>query len=253
MNQKHYNELMKIVADLETEGDGAIAKALHAALGASTTVAADAAAPHADDVAVDRFAAAMKEKLRLARAKGRGGWEHCYPSILSAMLREHVEKGDPLDVANFCAFLWNLKQPITPAAQPAERPDPNEIQGWAVTVNVNAVDILTIGHNSLSGIDNIADFAPVVRNCAEHLLGFIGQNGEDGYVCPAGKAQAAAQKMMDEGFAEIRAIDAFEVYLGEQKHIIGMPGLHAKPCFIAGYMAARKAEIEREGGSDANA
>ncbi|MDR6393479.1 hypothetical protein [Paraburkholderia phenoliruptrix] len=57
----------------------------------------------------------------------------------------------------------------------AERPDPTDIQGWSVTVNVNAQDILTIGHNSLSGIDNIEDFAPVVRNCAEHLLSFIGK------------------------------------------------------------------------------
>ncbi|HEM8535008.1 TPA: hypothetical protein U2Q23_001092 [Burkholderia multivorans] len=44
----------------------------------------------------------MKHKLALARAKGRGGWETCSPADLSRMLREHVEKGDPRDVANFC-------------------------------------------------------------------------------------------------------------------------------------------------------
>ncbi|MFS2103583.1 hypothetical protein [Ralstonia sp. Ralssp135] len=73
---------------------------------------------HPDDVAVDRFAAAMKEKLAQAREKGRGGWEQCDPVELSIMLREHVEKGDPRDVANFCMFLWSLGKPITDAALP---------------------------------------------------------------------------------------------------------------------------------------
>ena len=85
------------------------------------TVAADAAAPtHADDTAVDEFAAVMKEKLAQARAKGRGGWETCNPADLSRMLREHVEKGDPRDVANFCMFLWFHRSPIT-STQPDER------------------------------------------------------------------------------------------------------------------------------------
>ncbi|PCE32789.1 hypothetical protein BZL54_09055 [Burkholderia ubonensis subsp. mesacidophila] len=61
----------------------------------------------------------MKSKLAGARAKGRGGWELCPPAALSRMLREHVEKGDPCDVANFCAFLWNLRAPIV-AAAPAD-------------------------------------------------------------------------------------------------------------------------------------
>lgn len=68
---------------------------------------------HPDDLAVDKFAAAMKEKLAQARAKGRGGWEECDSADLSAMLHEHVAKGDPRDVANFCMFLWSLGQPIT--------------------------------------------------------------------------------------------------------------------------------------------
>ena len=42
MKQSHYNELMKIAADLETEGDGAIAKSLRAALAA---LPSDARAP----------------------------------------------------------------------------------------------------------------------------------------------------------------------------------------------------------------
>lgn len=76
---------------------------------------------HPDDVAVDTFAAAMKGKLALAREKGRGGWEQCDPADLSRMLREHVEKGDPRDVANFCMFLWCLGQPISAAPAAIDR------------------------------------------------------------------------------------------------------------------------------------
>lgn len=69
--------------------------------------------------AVDMFAATMKAKLDDARAKGRSGWEQCDQADLSRMLREHVEKGDPRDVANFCMFLWALGKPIT-APSPAD-------------------------------------------------------------------------------------------------------------------------------------
>uniref|UniRef100_UPI003BEF0140 hypothetical protein n=1 Tax=Burkholderia arboris TaxID=488730 RepID=UPI003BEF0140 len=71
---------------------------------------------HSDDLAVDRFSAELKDKLRLSREKGRGGWEEADPTELSVMLREHVEKGDPRDVGNYCVFLWNLGKPISAAA-----------------------------------------------------------------------------------------------------------------------------------------
>jgi hypothetical protein len=84
--------------------------------------AKDAAAPaqsgEPDDLAVDRFAAAMKDKMAAARAKGRGGWEKCSPEYLTFLLREHVEKGDPRDVANFCMMLWHLESRIFPLAAP---------------------------------------------------------------------------------------------------------------------------------------
>jgi hypothetical protein len=74
-------------------------------------------------VAVDRFAVEMKAKLAAARAKGRGGWETCPPEVLSRMLREHADKGDPRDVANFCMFLCSLGQPISVAAPAAPAVD----------------------------------------------------------------------------------------------------------------------------------
>lgn len=71
---------------------------------------------HSDDLAVDVFAQKMKAKLKFAREQnGRGGWEQCEPEMLSRMLREHVEKGDPIDVANFCMMLAKFDAPISPA------------------------------------------------------------------------------------------------------------------------------------------
>jgi hypothetical protein len=74
--------------------------------------------PHPDDVAVDCFAFAMKEKLAEARAKGRGGWQDkddCPQQRLSDMLRDHVAKGDPRDVGNFAMFLHQRGESILPA------------------------------------------------------------------------------------------------------------------------------------------
>lgn len=63
---------------------------------------------HPDDIAVDRFAAAMKAKLANKRAEGRGGWDNpdeCSTEWLSELLRRHVEKGDPVDVGNFAMMI----------------------------------------------------------------------------------------------------------------------------------------------------
>jgi hypothetical protein len=76
---------------------------------------------HPDDVAIDRFCAVMKEKMAASRARGRAGWEdpaQCTTEDLSIMLRVHVGKGDPVDVANFCMMLWNRNSPILKAVTP---------------------------------------------------------------------------------------------------------------------------------------
>lgn len=68
---------------------------------------------------VIRFAAAMAEKLEAAERKGRGGWEHSdWRNECIEQLHVHLAKGDPVDVANFCAFMWHHKWPTgTQAAQ----------------------------------------------------------------------------------------------------------------------------------------
>ena len=62
-------------------------------------------------------------------------------------------------------------------ADEARAADPGEeLQGWSVTVERNGVCLLTIENECVGGVDNIDDFAPLVRNCAEHLLSFIGRD-----------------------------------------------------------------------------
>ncbi|WP_051246237.1 hypothetical protein [Thioalkalivibrio sp. ALE19] len=66
---------------------------------------------HTDDLAVDRFARAMKRKLAKAREKGRGGWDdpdQCSGEMLARMLVEHLYKGNPgnlEDIANFAMMM----------------------------------------------------------------------------------------------------------------------------------------------------
>lgn len=77
----------------------------------------DRSGPHPDDLAVDRFAAAMKAKLAIKRGEGRGGWENkdeCSAEFLSRLLREHVEKGDPVDVANLAMMLHQRGERVLP-------------------------------------------------------------------------------------------------------------------------------------------
>lgn len=64
---------------------------------------------HPDDVAVDRFADAMKKKMAISRSKGRSGWDdptQCTIEFLQRSLTEHVGKGDPVDVGNLAMMLF---------------------------------------------------------------------------------------------------------------------------------------------------
>lgn len=77
---------------------------------------AESVMPHPDDVAIDRFAAAMKAKMAASRAKGRGGWDdtaQCPTERLQSMLLGHLEKGDPMDIAIFSMMLWSRGDLVT--------------------------------------------------------------------------------------------------------------------------------------------
>ena len=68
-----------------------------------------------DNEAVDKLAQAMKSKLAKKREQGYKGWETCKHGDLVQLLINHVDKGDPIDVANFCAFLFARGEPLTEA------------------------------------------------------------------------------------------------------------------------------------------
>lgn len=112
---------------------------------------------HPDDLAVDRFAAAMKTKLAQKRAEGRGGWDRkdeCTAEFLSELLRGHVEKGEPVDVGNFAMMLHQRGETILPGhvlgalrgviaaweATKAGETTPREIQRWLVEDMKPAID-----------------------------------------------------------------------------------------------------------------
>lgn len=64
--------------------------------------------PHVDDHMVDKFAFDAKAKMMRNRNKGRGGWENRKETPVATlvdMMLEHVEKGDPMDVALFAMML----------------------------------------------------------------------------------------------------------------------------------------------------
>ncbi len=53
----------------------------------------------ADKAAIARFAKAMVEKMAIMRTRGLRDWETCSSIELLCVLQEHVEKGDPVDIA----------------------------------------------------------------------------------------------------------------------------------------------------------
>lgn len=69
---------------------------------------------HQDDIDVQRFAQAMKTKMALKRDEGRGGWQQCAPDELWRMLQDHVQKGDPVDIANFAMMIWHVQKRTPP-------------------------------------------------------------------------------------------------------------------------------------------
>lgn len=100
---------------------------------------------HPDDAAVDRFATAMKAKLAKKRADGRGGWQTASEAHLSALLHEHVAKGDPVDVANLAMMLHQIGQRVAALSH---------AEGEAVDLEIGAGDVLIcdLGTASAAGV-----------------------------------------------------------------------------------------------------
>ena len=92
----------------------------------------------------------MKWKLAQARDRGKSGWQDrsWTPEQISQALREHVEKGDPLDVANYCMFLAARNEPISPPSPTAvEAPSLREALAELVAAINQIGDPLCGGQN----------------------------------------------------------------------------------------------------------
>lgn len=70
--------------------------------------------PEAERGALEKLYQAMGRKLYAKHQEGTAGFETASAEHLSHLLRRHVDKGDPVDVANFCAFLLFNGQRIVP-------------------------------------------------------------------------------------------------------------------------------------------
>lgn len=130
-------------AEEELKWPGVPSKGTRATLIYKAMLAAAPAAPvvqHSDDAAVDRFAAAMKEKLAAARAKGRAGWDDpnaCPVETLAKLLISHLRKGNAgtfEDVANFAMMLHQRgadPRVLAEAAPAVQEPVGHELDGLA--------------------------------------------------------------------------------------------------------------------------
>jgi hypothetical protein len=67
---------------------------------------------HSDDLAVDKFANAMKAKLKKKREQGYHGWDNpqlCHIERLKGLLQNafYRDQPDPVDIANYVMMIWN--------------------------------------------------------------------------------------------------------------------------------------------------
>lgn len=62
----------------------------------------------ADEILVEQATRAMLEKLKKKRCEGRGGWhtDSCSNNKLMESLKDHIEKGDMVDVMNLAAMIY---------------------------------------------------------------------------------------------------------------------------------------------------
>lgn len=89
----------------------------------SLSIAVPAELHAATQLLVARFAEALAEKLYDAQEKYgySNGWiDPGWMDECRASLIEHVHKGDPRDVAAYCAFLWHHGESTAPGVRVPE-------------------------------------------------------------------------------------------------------------------------------------
>jgi hypothetical protein len=91
-----------------------------------------------------RFSAAMRAKLDRKRKVGRAGWnrpDECGIYTLKELLREHVEKGDPVDIANLCMMIWNRENPNASAPSPTPETPAGYVMGLPYVVEYRGKEL----------------------------------------------------------------------------------------------------------------
>ena len=127
---------------------------------------------------VARFSNALLKKLRLAQANGRSGWDHDdWEADCQRGLLRHVEKGDPRDVAAYCAFMWHHGW-ATKSPSPAVL-DPVTVEACAKVANKWVADITAAGDQFDKGGDIYAH-ANVCQGVAAAIRALIGQPASNG-------------------------------------------------------------------------
>ncbi len=106
---------------------------------------------HPDDIAIDKFAEAMKKKMAATRARGRGGWEDkndCSTELLQELLWNHVIKGDPVDVGNLAMMLFNRDERSAINDASGMRPMLEILQAGEMSVAraIEIIELWMVGH-----------------------------------------------------------------------------------------------------------
>jgi hypothetical protein len=184
---------------------------------------------------VDRFAAELK--LKLAKAEAKYGYaadwlKTDWQDELNESLAEHLQKGDPRDVAAYCAFAWHHGWSTSDAAghfAPALRPQPSG-ETRALLERIAAVR----ARKDFTPQHANAGLLTVLDDCAA-ILAFGGQ--QEDWRCPDCGAQAdewfdccknpARAEAQDEGAAGEQTDNAFKIasdlHAAYEQLIYGLP------------------------------
>lgn len=79
-----------------------------------------------EELIVDEFASVMKGRMREASLKGRSCWHdktQCSQQHLSDLLRQAVNEGGPIDVANYAMMLHWRGETVLPTFYPSADED----------------------------------------------------------------------------------------------------------------------------------
>jgi len=176
----------------------------------------------ADDIGVNNFARAMSAKLAFKRAEGYYGWNDktlCSAEHLSTLLRKHVEKGDPVDVANFAMMLHQRGERISPAPAGTALDDAglrNDLEKHFYEIGCAALPD-QLSYEMVRIAEDCADFAmrcvaASAENIQQNIDGQIADAFRDGYKAASLKsAPPAPSASVTDGWKLVPAVATEEM------------------------------------------